>query len=124
TSERAFEMIPPSIFQKPRVPLIDGRGVIWQPYSTRVEELYSYTLGHQVVAPYDFTRAVTVGLKEFAPDVVILLGPGSSLGGSIGQIMVEINWRGVDGKQSFTELQATNPVLLAMGRADQRNLVI
>lgn len=120
TSERAFTILPMSMFSKPQVPLIDGRGYIWQPYSTDVEELYHYTLGHQVVEPYDFTRAVTVALKEFAPDHLILLGPGSSLGGSIGQVMIENDWRGLKTKQQFSEMQATQPILLAMGRAEQR----
>jgi acyl transferase domain-containing protein len=122
-AEKAFSILPESLFNKPKIPLIDGRGCIWQPYSTHFEDLYHYTLGHQVVEPYDFTRAIGVALKEFAPDTLILLGPGSSLGGSVGQILVENNWRGIDSKQKFTELQTTDPILLAMGRSDQRRLV-
>lgn len=122
-AEKAFSVLPESLFNKPKIPLIDGRGCVWQPYSTHIEDLYHYTLGHQVVEAYDFTRAITVALKEFAPDNLILLGPGSSLGGSIGQILVENNWRGVDSKQKFAELQATDPFVLAMGRNDQRPLV-
>ncbi len=123
TSERAFEVLPMSLFSKPRLPMVDGRGVIWQPYSTSIEALYDYTFGHQVVAPYDFTKAVTVALKEFAPDVLILLGPGSSLGGSIGQILIENDWCGLKNKEQFIKRQAENPVLLSMGRPDQRALV-
>lgn len=121
-AERAFMQLSESLFQKPKIPLIDGRGCIWQPYSTHVEDLYHYTLGHQVVEPYDFTRAISVALKEFAPDALILLGPGSSLGGSVGQILVQNDWRGIDSKQRFTELQALEPILISMGRADQRKL--
>lgn len=123
-AEKAFSMLHESLFRRPQIPLIDGRGCIWQPYSTNVEDLYHYTLGHQVVEPYDFTKAVTVALKEFAPDTLILLGPGASLGGSVGQILVENNWRGIDSKQKFTELQAAEPFLVAMGRADQRGLAL
>lgn len=123
TSERAFAILPMSLFSKPRIPMIDGRGVIWQPYSTSIEALYDYTLGHQVVAPYDFTKAIEVSLKEFAPDVLILLGPGGSLGGSIGQIMIEIDWHGLKNKEQFVKRQAENPILLSMGRPDQRELV-
>lgn len=123
-AEKAFQILPETLFHKPKFPLIDGRGCVWQPYSTNVEDLYHYTLGHQVVEPYDFTRAVTVAIKEFAPDQIILLGPGSTLGGSLGQIFVENQWHGIDSKQAFTERQATQPVLLAMGRADQRALVV
>ncbi len=123
TSERALHQIPMSLFQAPKIPLIDGRGCVWQPYSTDVAELYHYTLGVQVVEPYDFTRAITVALKEFAPDALILLGPGSSLGGSIGQILIENDWRGIKTKAQFSEMQVQNPLLLAMGRAEQRALV-
>jgi acyl transferase domain-containing protein len=123
-AEKAFTTLSESLFRRPQIPLIDGRGCIWQPYSTHVEDLYHYTLGHQVVEPYDFTRAISVALKEFAPDALILLGPGSSLGGSVGQILVENNWRGIDSKKTFTEMQVADPILLAMGRSDQRSLVI
>lgn len=122
-AEKAFHLLGQELFARPSIPLIDGRGVIWQPYSTSVEDLYHYTLGHQVVEPYDFTAAVTVGLKEFAPDAVILLGPGSSLGGSVGQILVANNWLGIDSKSAFSERQASQPFVLAMGRSDQRALV-
>jgi acyl transferase domain-containing protein len=125
TSQQAFATIPQELFTAPSVPLIDGRGHIWTPYSTDVAELYEYTLGHQVVAPYDFTRSVTVALKEFAPDHLILLGPGSTLGGSIGQILIENDWLGLKDKAQFIARQAATengkaPFLIAMGRPDQR----
>jgi [acyl-carrier-protein] S-malonyltransferase len=122
TAARAFQTLSQDLFVKPEVPLIDGRGCIWQPYSTDVEDLYNYTLGHQVVEPYDFTRAITVALREFAPDHVVLLGPGSSLGGSVGQILIENDWLGLKNKSQFTARQAAEPIVLAMGRADQRRL--
>lgn len=121
---RAFQTLPETLFQPPSVPLIDGRGCVWQPYSTSIDDLYHYTLGHQVVEPYDFTRAVTVALKEFAPDHLILLGPGGSLGGSVGQIMIENNWKDLKNKAEFTRLQAEDPFLIAMGRPDQRALAL
>lgn len=123
-AELAFRKIPLNLFKHPRLPLIDGRGVIWQPYSTDLTDLYHYTLGHQVVEPYDFTRAVTVALKEFAPDHLILLGPGSSLGGSVGQILIENDWRGIKSKQDFTTRQAEHPFVIAMGRTDQRHFAV
>jgi acyl transferase domain-containing protein len=103
TSQHAFEMIPKTYFHKPRIPLIDGRGQIWQPYSTDVESLYEYTLGHQVYAPYDFTASISVALKEFAPDSLWLLGPGSSLSGAVGQILVKNKWHGIQNKNDFKE---------------------
>lgn len=124
TSDRAFEALSNSLFRAPEFPLIDGRGSVWQPYSTDVEALREYTLGYQVVAPFDFTRAIGVALKEFAPDHLVLLGPGSSLGGSIGQIMIENDWRGLKSKEQFSKMQETNPILLAMGRPEQRGLVV
>lgn len=123
TSARAFELLPSSLFSKPKVPLIDGRGAIWRPYSTNTEDLYHYTLGTQVVETYDFTRAVSVALKEFAPDHLVLLGPGSSLGGAIGQILIQNDWYGLKSKAQFSQTQLDSPQLLAMGRADQRHLV-
>ncbi len=115
TSERAFEMLPPSLFQTPSLPLVDGRGKIWQPYATDLEALYRYTLDTQVVDTYDFTKAITVGLKEFAPDHLVLLGPGNSLGGSIGQILVENKWLGITSKADFSARQKADPFLLSLG---------
>lgn len=124
TAARAFRELPQELFQRPSTPLIDGRGVIWQPYATALEDLYSYTFGHQVVEAYDFTAAVSVAIKEFAPDCLILLGPGSTLGGSVGQILIANNWHDLKSKTEFTEMQASSPRVLAMGRPDQRRLVM
>lgn len=115
TSERAFEMLPQKLFQTPQIPLVDGRGRIWQPYATDLEALYRYTLDTQVVDTYDFTKAITVSLKEFAPDHLVLLGPGNSLGGSIGQILVENKWLGMASKADFSAHQKTDPFLLSLG---------
>lgn len=124
TSNKAFTLLPQDLFQKPKVPMVDGRGVIWTPYSTSIEHLYSYTLDHQVVAPYDFTKSISVALKEFAPDCIILLGPGSSLGGSLGQILIENDWEFIKSKNEFSERQKNDPFILAMGRPEQRELVV
>lgn len=123
TSQVAFQQIPQDIFHKPLFPLIDGRGRIWQTYSSNIEALYHYTLGHQVYAPYDFTASITVGLKEFNPDHFVLLGPGGSLGGAIGQTMILNNWLGVGSKADFQALQKENPFLLSMGMPEQRQLL-
>ncbi len=115
TSQRAFELLSSDLFQVPSKPLVDGRGKIWQPYATDLEELYRYTLDTQVVDTYDFTKAVTVTLKEFAPDKLVLLGPGNSLGGSIGQILVENKWLGIESKSDFSAQQKQEPFLISMG---------
>ncbi|MDE2149808.1 MAG: ACP S-malonyltransferase [Gammaproteobacteria bacterium] len=107
-------------FAAPRVPLIDGRGHVWTPYSTDPRQVWNYTLGHQLTEPYDFTRAVTVAVKEFAPDRLILLGPGTTLGGAVAQTLIRHHWRGLAGKLDFQARQREAPFLLSMGRDDQR----
>jgi acyl transferase domain-containing protein len=122
-SERAFSLFGSALFGAPSVPLIDGRGIIWQPYATDAQALRAYTLGHQVYETYDFSAAVSVALKEFAPDYLILLGPGSSSGGAIGQILIANHWLGLADKAAFSERQAQAPFLIAMGRPDQAAVV-
>lgn len=122
-SERAFATLNFNLFSSPRCPLIDGRGKIWQPYSTDIRELYDYTLGHQVVERFDFTKSVTVALKEFAPDHLVLLGPGNSLGGALGQILIRNEWRGIKSKQHFQKVQSEVPFLLSFGVPEQKRLL-
>ena len=62
-------------------------------------------------------------MKEYAPDRIILLGPGDTLGGAIAQALIAIDWRGLGSKADFQAMQAADPFLLAMGREDQRALV-
>lgn len=119
TSDRAFQALKQDLFHSPKIPLVDGRGKIWQTYSSEVSKLYDYTFNHQVVAPYDFSAAITVCLKEFMPDRIVLLGPGNSLGGSIGQIMIENDWKGIKTKADFSALQKSNPFLISMGIQEQ-----
>lgn len=115
-SKKGFDQLGEELFSKPKTPLIDGRGHVWQPHSTAVEDIRSYTLGHQVVETYDFTTAIEVGIKEFAPNKVVLLGPGNSLGGSIGQILVKNRWQGIDSKQAFSDRQKSdNSILESLG---------
>lgn len=122
-TNRALKSLPISLFKKPEIPMVDGRGVVWSPWATEVEELYSYTFGHQVTETYDFTQSVSVILKEFAPDLVVLLGPGNTLGGAVGQTMIMNNWHNVDCKEAFSKMQKENPYLISMGLDDQRKLV-
>ncbi len=115
TSQQAFQELPLSLFNVPKLPLVDGRGHLWMPYSTDLTELYQYTLGHQVLKPYDFSKAITFCLKEFCPDQLILLGPGNSLGGALGQIFIENNWKSMSSKSDFILLQKENPFLVSLG---------
>ena len=113
-----------AIFSKPKIPLIDGRGNIWSPWSTNVSELYNYTLTYQVIKKYDFSSSVSVALKEFCPDHVVLLGPGNSLGGPVAQILINQQWNGLKSKQDFLSTQKNNPFVISMGIDEQKNLVL
>jgi len=124
TSKQAKELLSESLFQQPQIPLIDGKGKIWQPYSTDTKALYDYTLGEQVTDYYDFTKAIEVAVKEFAPDKLIILGPGTTLGGATGQSLIKHHWQNMNNKQDFITQQKVKPFVLAMGMAEQRALVI
>ncbi|MAG55982.1 MAG: acyl carrier protein [Planctomycetes bacterium] len=124
TSARAVEELADLPWRTPRVSLVDGRGHVFRPLTTRPSDLLAYTLGHQVTDTYDFTRSVRVVLREFAPDILVLLGPGDTLGGAIGQIIVEEGWNGVRSKDDFVARQRSeSPLLCAMARPEQRSLV-
>ncbi|UWQ83327.1 ACP S-malonyltransferase [Leisingera caerulea] len=111
------------LFTQPEVPLIDGRGQIWWPGATDTQVLWDYTLGHQVVEPYDFTRAVQNAAYEFAPDLFIVTGPGTTLGGAVAQSLVHCGWQGISGKEAFKLRQAEDPLLVSMGDEAQRGFV-
>lgn len=107
-SDNALADWPVEHFRQPQVPLIDGRGVIWEPPGCDLTALQRYTFGHQVTQYYDYTKAITVALREFAPDKLLLLGPGNSLGGATGQSLVAANWRNLSSKDGFTQRQETD----------------
>jgi malonyl CoA-acyl carrier protein transacylase len=123
SSERALADLPAAWFAAPDRPMIDGRGHIWRPFASNPEALRHYTFATQILQTYDFTRAVQVAVREQAPDRIILLGPGDTLGGAIAQALIAIEWRGLRSKRDFQEMQSSSPYLLAMGRDDQRALV-
>lgn len=104
-------------WQAPTVTLIDGRGARFTPWSTDPAALARYTLEEQVVNPYDFSASLRVALREYAPEVLVLPGPGNSLGGICGQLLVTEGYRGIRTRSAFQEAQAgPSPVLLAMRR--------
>lgn len=113
----------PEIFGQPNVPLIDGQGNVWQRFSTDTQALYEYTLGRQIIGTYDFTRAVQVAAKEFAPDVFIVLGPGGKMGAPVAQSLIAMDWYGLKNKTDFLAKQKETPLILSMGREDQRRIV-
>ncbi|MBV8687363.1 MAG: ACP S-malonyltransferase [Alphaproteobacteria bacterium] len=123
SSERALAGLPAAWFGSPSVPMVDGRGHVWRPFAANPEALWRYTFATQILETYDFTRAVQVAVREFAPDRIVLLGPGDTLGGAIAQALIAIGWKGLRSKADFQALQASSPYLLSMGREDQRGLV-
>ncbi|MEP5762093.1 MAG: ACP S-malonyltransferase [Litoreibacter sp.] len=112
------------LFQSAQTALVDGRGAVWHPKTYSSQELKSYTLGTQVVEAYDFTKAVQVAAKTFAPDVFIIAGPGTTLGGAVAQSLIDIGWSGMHDKAEFQSQQSKTPILISMGREDQRRLVV
>jgi len=123
SSRRALAGLPTDWFSQPRIPLIDGQGRIWRPHASRPGALYDYTFTTQILEPYDFTRSLTVAIKEFAPDRIVLLGPGETLGGAIGQALVAETWLGIADKADFMARQESDPFLVAMNRPEQRKLI-
>ena len=124
SSDAAKAQFPIEWFGQPHIPLIDGRGKVWRRFESRADELWDYTFGHQIVQPYDFTAAMTVAMREFAPDRVVLLGPGDTLGGAIGQVLVGLKWLDISSRNMFTAVQGEDPFLIGMGRPSQRGIVI
>lgn len=121
TSERAFVELSHLAFRAPDVPLFDGRGVVFRPRWADPAQLLDYTLGHQVVAPFDFTRGVKTALEFTGADVVVALGPGNALGGPLARTLVDSHWRGLTDKASFIAMQnGDDPVLLSFGVPEQR----
>jgi malonyl CoA-acyl carrier protein transacylase len=123
SSERAMAQLPVDWFGSPETPMVDGRGHIWRPFATGPSALHHYTFVAQILETYDFTRAIQVAVKEHAPDRIVLLGPGDTLGGAIAQALIAIQWRGLRSKRDFQEMQSADPFLISMGREDQRGKV-
>jgi [acyl-carrier-protein] S-malonyltransferase len=104
-------------WRPPRFTLVDGRGARWSPWSTDPDALRNYTLGEQVTTPFRFATSVRVALREHAPDVLVLLGPGNSLGGICGQLIVAEGYRGIDSREAFESAQrSAEPLVLSMRR--------
>ena len=121
-SKLGQQRLPQNLFRQPELTLIDGRGGLWHPKSTDLAALYDYTLGHQVTQPYDFTAALRTAARELMPDVFIILGPGTTLGGATAQALIRYNWRGMTSKASFGDHGNAAPRLLSLGKEDHRVL--
>ncbi len=118
------DTLPQELFQNPQTALIDGRGAVWRRHSTDQRALRKYTLGHQVTQTYDFTASVQSAARNFAPERFVITGPGTTLGGAVAQALIGIKWQGIDSKEAFIARQATDPLVVSMGREDQRGLVV
>ncbi|MDQ1847329.1 ACP S-malonyltransferase [Gemmobacter fulvus] len=122
-AEAGRARLSPALFGQPDLPLIDGRGHIWWPGAVDTHKLWDYTLDHQVVQSYDFTKAITHAAREFAPDLFIITGPGTTLGGAVAQSLILADWRGMRSKTDFQNNQNAAPLLVSMGMDDQRRTV-
>ena len=104
-------------WDRPDVTLVDGRGTRFTPFSTDPSQLAEQTLLEQADAPYDFARAFRVALREYAPDVVLLPGPGATLGTACAQLIVAEGYRGIRSRTELEAIQAgPTPLLLSMRR--------
>lgn len=114
---RAAKRLGSLSWSAPDVTLIDGRGVRFTPWSTDPGELARQTLTEQPSATYDFARSLRVALREYAPDVVLLPGPGASLGEICAQILVAEGYRGIRSRADLEAAQSEGaPILLSMRR--------
>ncbi|MGB3739968.1 MAG: ACP S-malonyltransferase [Pontixanthobacter sp.] len=122
-AQRGRDRLPRELFRQPTVPLVDGRGATWWPHACEIDALRDYTLGHQIVETYDFTRAIAVAAREFAPDLFIVTGPGTTLGGAVAQSLILADWHEMDNKAAFKARQDAGPFLVSMGMDEQRGQV-
>lgn len=122
--ELAMRSLHENLFKSAEIPLIDGRGKVWQPGCYQPSDLYNYTFDHQIRSQYDFSSAISVSLKEFAPDKLIILGPGTTLGPPIAQQLIELDWLNIDSKETFVDQQKREPFVLSMGIEEQRKYVL
>jgi len=104
-------------WRAPSLTLIDGRGARFTPWATDPGDLARYTLGEQLITPYDFAAGARVALREYAPQVLVLTGPGNTLGGVAGQLVVAEGYHGLRTRADFESAQAGgSPLVLSMHR--------
>jgi len=101
----------------PNVTLVDGRGARFTPWSSDRAELARYTLEEHPTSTYDFAASMRVALREYAPDVILLPGPGASLGEVCAQLLVAEGYHGIRSRADLEAAQSGGaPVLLSMRR--------
>jgi malonyl CoA-acyl carrier protein transacylase len=119
-AESARERLAGLAWRAPRAHVVTGTAEVVSPWSCDTAALAAYTLGPQITTTFRLATALRVGLRELAPELVVLAGPGESIGGAIGAAIAADGWRGIRSKDEFTARQKTDPVVLSLGRADQR----
>jgi [acyl-carrier-protein] S-malonyltransferase len=100
----------------PEIALVDGRGARWSPWSTDPAALRDYTLGLQVTTPFNFAASMRVVLREWAPDLLLLPGPGNSLGGICGRAIVAEGYRAIHDRADFEGAQERDAIILSLHR--------
>lgn len=120
TSARARADLADLAIRSPAITLVAGDATVHRPWADPAAIL-RYTLGPQVVEPFDLERAVATAAGELGPDAVVLPGPGDNLGGAVAQILISRRWRGLRDRRDFLEAQAGDrPLVLSMSRPEQR----
>jgi len=123
-ARRAVEALADTVaWRAPEVPLIDGRGHQWSPLATDAGALAEYTLRTQVTTTFDFTACVRVALREYAPDLLVCLGPGDALGAPVAQVIIRERWQGIGDRAAFLRRQRDDPLVVSFARDEQRRLV-
>ena len=124
-SQQAQQDLSHLSFQPPKAPLVDGHGVTYRPFSADPLALSRYTLGAQVTETFDFTLGLRTALRHTAPDLLVLLGPGNSLGAPCAQTLLQENWRNLQNRAGLDEAQTSpQPAILSFGVAKQRDLLV
>ncbi len=124
TAARARDDLADLAIRAPHVTLYGGDGVAYPTWADP-RALWTYTLGAQIVEPFDLELAVATAVGELGPDALILPGPGDTLGSALAQILISRRWRGLRDRQDFLAAQASDrPLVLSMSRPDQRARVV
>lgn len=99
------EVLPNLRFGMPHTTLVDGHGVRHTPWSADPAELATYTLGEHLVTTYRLATGLRVALREYAPDQILLPGPGTTLAGIAGGVVVAEGYGGIRDRAAFAAAQ-------------------
>jgi [acyl-carrier-protein] S-malonyltransferase len=116
----ASELFGESLFTSSEIPMVDGRGAIWYPRCYDPHALHDYTLRHQIIEPYFFSKAIQVAAMEFAPDVFVTVGPGDSLRKAIAESLIMINWKDIGCREEFENKEKKEPIIISSGESSER----